>query len=106
MRHREAETQAEGEAGSSQGAPCGTWSQDQDHALSGRQTLNYWATQASLDIVLNQVYFFSLLDTDPIIQTFSTCSFVCNREMVIFGRFAVDIKWNNECKKVSIPCQG
>ena len=33
-RHREAETQAEGEAGSMQGARCGPW----DHALSQRQT--------------------------------------------------------------------
>ena len=37
---REAETQAEGEAGSMQGAL-------QDHALSQRQTLNHGATQVS-----------------------------------------------------------
>ena len=48
MRKREAETQAEGEAGSMQRARCGTlfWG-IQGHALSQKQTLNHWATQAS-----------------------------------------------------------
>ena len=45
---REAETQAEGKAGSMQGARCGTLNQGpQDHALGQRQMLNHWATQAS-----------------------------------------------------------
>ena len=49
---REAETQAEGEAGPMQGARCGTQSQDsiwrlQDHALGRRQALNLWVTQGS-----------------------------------------------------------
>ena len=39
---REAETQAEGEKGSLQGARCGTQSQDpRDHAPSQRQMLNH-----------------------------------------------------------------
>ena len=44
MRHREreAEPQAEGEAGSLQGAQCGTRSPGlQEHTLSQRQTLNH-----------------------------------------------------------------
>ena len=46
---REAETQAEGEAGSPQGAQCGTRSQDSKiHTLSWRQMLKRWATQPSL----------------------------------------------------------
>ena len=45
---REAKTQAEGEAGPSQGARCGTRSRDWDHTLSQRQMLNHCATQASL----------------------------------------------------------
>ena len=36
-----AETQAEGETGSIQGARYGTW----DHTLSQRQMLNLWATR-------------------------------------------------------------
>ena len=47
MRGTEAETQAEGEAGSMQGARCGTGSELQDHDLGQRQALNRWATQAS-----------------------------------------------------------
>ena len=40
-REREAETQAEGEAGSMQGARCGTRSRElQDRALGQRQALN------------------------------------------------------------------
>ena len=46
-RDRERQTQAEGEAGSSHWTPCGTQSQDLDHAQSQRQMLNRWATQAS-----------------------------------------------------------
>ena len=39
--HREAETQAEGEAGSRQGAPMQDWIPElQDHDLGGRQVLN------------------------------------------------------------------
>ena len=39
---KEAETYAEREAGSPQGAQCGTRSQDpQDHALSSKQMLNH-----------------------------------------------------------------
>ena len=44
---RVAETQAEGEAGSSQRAWCGTPCLNWNRALSQRQTLNHWATQAS-----------------------------------------------------------
>ena len=49
---REAETQAEGEAG-----PRGSPMRDsilglQDHALGRRQTPNHWATQASLNFFL------------------------------------------------------
>ena len=44
---RETETWTEGEADSLQRAGYGTWSRDQDHALSRRQTLNRWATQVS-----------------------------------------------------------
>ena len=47
-RYTEAETQAEGEAGTSQGAQCGIWSRDQDHALSQRQTPNHWTTQVPI----------------------------------------------------------
>ena len=43
-RLREKGRDIEGEAGSSQEAQCGTWSQDRDHALSQRQMLNHWAT--------------------------------------------------------------
>ena len=47
-KEREAETQAEGEAGSTQGPQCGTQiSGPWDHTLSWRQMLNRWATQAS-----------------------------------------------------------
>ena len=46
---REAETQAEGEAGSMLGVQCGTRSQDlQDRALGQRQAPNRCATQGSL----------------------------------------------------------
>ena len=48
MRDTQRQRQAEGEAGSMQGTWWGTRSQDQDHALSQRQMLNDWATQASL----------------------------------------------------------
>ena len=42
MREREAETQAEGDTGSPQIAPCGTQSQDpRDHTVGGRQVLNH-----------------------------------------------------------------
>ena len=64
MRDTEAETQAEGVAGSLQGAWCETWSQDPgwDHALSQRQMLNHWTTQASLrEAHFNQGY--SILKT-------------------------------------------
>ena len=44
---REAETQAEGEAGSMQGTQCGTWPRDRDHDLNQRQMLNHWATQVA-----------------------------------------------------------
>ena len=45
---REAETQAEGEVGSMQGARCGTRFLDSRIAALGqRQMLNLWATQAS-----------------------------------------------------------
>ena len=48
-REREAETQAEGEAGSLQGAWCGTrFLRTQDQDLSKSQMLNPWAIQASL----------------------------------------------------------
>ena len=51
---RESETKAEGEAGSLWGARCGTRSQDPGVTTwaEGRQTLNHWATQTSLDILL------------------------------------------------------
>ena len=46
---REAETQAEGEAGSLQEAWPGTRSRDpRGHDLGRRQTVNRWATQGSL----------------------------------------------------------
>ena len=48
-KHREAETQAEGEVGSIAGSP--TWDSIpglQDHALA----LNHWATRAAQEIVL------------------------------------------------------
>ena len=55
---REAETQAEGEAGSMQGAGCRTPIPGlQDHTQSQRQTLNHWATQVSLLSYLQQGYF-------------------------------------------------
>ena len=46
---REAETQADREAGSLQVAWCGTWSPDLDHSEPKRQMLNHWATQVSLN---------------------------------------------------------
>ena len=44
---REAETWAEEKVGSPKGAWCGIDSGPRDHALSWRQMLNCWATQAS-----------------------------------------------------------
>ena len=47
---REAETQAEGEAGSMQGARCGTWSwvsRIMPWAEGGAKPLSHWATQGS-----------------------------------------------------------
>ena len=54
--HREAETQAEGEAGSMQGAHwgeliLGLW----DDVLSQKQMLNHWATQASCSFLLSKM---------------------------------------------------
>ena len=51
--HREAETQAEGEAGSLQGARHGTRSQDPgwDHDLSRRQMLNHRATRVPREAI-------------------------------------------------------
>ena len=46
-RQREAETQAEGEAGSMQGADAGLDPGTPDHALGWRQELNRWAPQES-----------------------------------------------------------
>ena len=47
---REAETQAEGDAGSLQGARCGirSWDSKTKHTLGQRQALNCGVTQASL----------------------------------------------------------
>ena len=48
---REAETQAEGEAGFMQGAQRGTWSGDSNiMPWAGRQTLNRWATHPGIPI--------------------------------------------------------
>ena len=61
---REAETQAEGEAGSPQEALCGSL----DHTLSPRQMLNHWATQASLPLqswkYSFELYVIRLFDAD------------------------------------------
>ena len=47
----------EGKVGSMQETRCGTWSQDSRITLSQRQTLNHWATQASL------IYLFLVIST-------------------------------------------
>ena len=52
---REVETQALGEEASSQGARCGTRSQDWDHALRQRQALNRGATQGPSTLVLDKL---------------------------------------------------
>ena len=60
--HTEAETEAEGEAGFPQepnvGLDPGSW----DHALSQRQMLNRWATQASQLVRFWIKYFFVLYE--------------------------------------------
>ena len=58
---REAETQAEGEAGSMQGARCGTWLDPgtlESHP-GLKAALNRWATQAA------QLLLFYLVETWP-----------------------------------------
>ena len=65
-REREAETQAEGEAGSMQGSP--TWDSIpdlQDRALGQRQALNRCATQGSLNFYKSIpffLYFYCVFD--------------------------------------------
>ena len=55
-KEREAETQAEGEAGSMQGTPCDKQLlRLQDNALGWRQVLNRWATQVSLNWFLRWI---------------------------------------------------
>ena len=66
-REREAETQAEGEAGPMPGALRGTRSWDlipglEDRALGQRQTLNRWATQGSLCLHFYLYLHFTITD--------------------------------------------
>ena len=60
---REAEAQAEGEAGSTQGAQCGTRSQD--HALGRRQAPNRWDSQGFP--IFPDVYKTFLVDLLPLL---------------------------------------
>ena len=65
--HTQTETQAEGEAGSWWGAHVGLDPRSGDPTPNQRQTLNHWATQASLDLL----FFFFFLKI-----LFKTCVFL------------------------------